>query len=378
MIIASWMKTKRIFTPRKVKTMRHRSRSLSRDESGAVVVLTAIIIVVLLGFAALAIDIGHLMVVKNELQNAADAGALAGANNFAPYLLTDPPTPDFSAAQVAANSTTKANQTDKTLITDCQVEVGYFNLVTRDLQLSTISPTTVDVPAVRVTVSRIAGQNQGAVLPFIGQVLGINFMNVSAQAIGMLSCPSTAPPNTLLPIAINKQVLPYLWKTTDSNNANLSQPFNIGSDYHYPDISGGGDTVAGEWTSFFDVKNDTTTIRDLLYNRNPNPVGLAQMIQCLSDIYVQPGTKNALYADVTNVMNSNGPNFTYYLPVVNLNSLDTHAWNPVLCYIPVKLLDSVGKNKKYVQAQFVKKAHVPWNNVGGPCYGAYGSPRMVQ
>jgi Flp pilus assembly protein TadG len=173
--------------------MRYRVRYFSCNDSGAVAVLGAIIIVVLLGFAALAIDIGHLMVVKNELQNAADAGALAGANNFAPYLPTDPPTPDFSAAQVAANNTTKANQTDKTLITDCQVELGYFNLLTKDLQPSTISPTTLDVPAVKVTVSRVPGQNQGAVLPFLAQVLGINFMNVSAQSTCMLSCPSTPP-----------------------------------------------------------------------------------------------------------------------------------------------------------------------------------------
>ena len=34
---------------------------------------------VFLGIAALAIDLSHLYVVRNELQNAADAGALAGA-----------------------------------------------------------------------------------------------------------------------------------------------------------------------------------------------------------------------------------------------------------------------------------------------------------
>ena len=34
---------------------------------------------VLLGFAALALDLSHIFVAQNELQNAADAGALAGA-----------------------------------------------------------------------------------------------------------------------------------------------------------------------------------------------------------------------------------------------------------------------------------------------------------
>jgi hypothetical protein len=361
--------------------MRPPSHYFSTDDSGSVMVLSAVLLVALLGFAALAIDIGHLYVVKNELQNAADAGSLAGANNFAPYLPTNPPTPDWDAASAAANSATKANKTDQTLITDCQVEVGYFNLVSRKLQPATIAPTTVDVPAVRVTVSRVAGQNTGAVLPFVAQILGIDFMNVSAQATAMLSCPSIAPSQSLFPVAINKQVLPYLFNTSDGvPGSGLSAPFKIGSDYHYPDLSAestGQEIVAGEWTSFFDVKNDTTTIRNLLYNRNPLPIRIAENIQCLTDIWVQPGTKNALYADVADIMNTNGPDFTYFLPVVQWNALETHDWNPVYCYVPIKLLNSIGKDLKYLEAKFVKKARMPSDSAGGPCYGAFGSARMV-
>lgn len=46
------------------------------DERGAVAVLVALLMVVLLGFAAIAIDLGALTVEKAELQNGADAGAL--------------------------------------------------------------------------------------------------------------------------------------------------------------------------------------------------------------------------------------------------------------------------------------------------------------
>lgn len=48
-------------------------------QRGSVAVITAVSLVSLLGFAALAIDIGNLLVARNELQNAADAAALAGA-----------------------------------------------------------------------------------------------------------------------------------------------------------------------------------------------------------------------------------------------------------------------------------------------------------
>ena len=50
------------------------------NQNGSFAIMTGILIFIFIGMAALAIDIGHIAVVKNELQNAADAGALAGAN----------------------------------------------------------------------------------------------------------------------------------------------------------------------------------------------------------------------------------------------------------------------------------------------------------
>ncbi len=49
------------------------------NEKGVSLVFVAICIVMLIGMAALSIDIFHLVVARNELQNAADSGALAGA-----------------------------------------------------------------------------------------------------------------------------------------------------------------------------------------------------------------------------------------------------------------------------------------------------------
>jgi hypothetical protein len=50
-----------------------------KNQKGISVILVSISIIALLGFTAIAIDLGHRHVVQNELQNAADAGALAGA-----------------------------------------------------------------------------------------------------------------------------------------------------------------------------------------------------------------------------------------------------------------------------------------------------------
>lgn len=55
------------------------SHSVLEDQKGITLPLVAIMLFVFLGIAALALDLSHLYVVRNELQNAADAGALAGA-----------------------------------------------------------------------------------------------------------------------------------------------------------------------------------------------------------------------------------------------------------------------------------------------------------
>ena len=53
-------------------------RKAVAKEDGAVLVLTVILLVVLLGMAALAIDVGQMLIAKQRAQNVCDAGALAG------------------------------------------------------------------------------------------------------------------------------------------------------------------------------------------------------------------------------------------------------------------------------------------------------------
>ena len=50
-----------------------------RNQAGVSAVIVAIVLTMLIGFTALAVDVGYWYVTKNELQNVADAAALAGA-----------------------------------------------------------------------------------------------------------------------------------------------------------------------------------------------------------------------------------------------------------------------------------------------------------
>ncbi len=53
-----------------------------RKEDGAITIIVAILLVVIIGFSALVIDIGHLYQVRRQLQSAADAAALAAAQEI--------------------------------------------------------------------------------------------------------------------------------------------------------------------------------------------------------------------------------------------------------------------------------------------------------
>ena len=68
--------------PEAAGSLRARLRAAARDESGAVIVLVAILLVVLLGMAALVIDLGGLYDRDRDLQTLADAGALAGVQEL--------------------------------------------------------------------------------------------------------------------------------------------------------------------------------------------------------------------------------------------------------------------------------------------------------
>ena len=60
--------------------LRHRSpRRNVRDRRGAIVVLTAFLLVIFMAMMAFAIDIGYMNLWRSDLQHAADAGVLAGA-----------------------------------------------------------------------------------------------------------------------------------------------------------------------------------------------------------------------------------------------------------------------------------------------------------
>jgi Flp pilus assembly protein TadG len=79
-----------------------------REESGAVMVMTAVLIVVILGMAALAVDLGSFYQAQRHAQSAADAAALAAIND----LPTSPTTASTDANNYVSSNYPGASATE--------------------------------------------------------------------------------------------------------------------------------------------------------------------------------------------------------------------------------------------------------------------------
>jgi hypothetical protein len=219
--------------------MKTRRQNFMVDQGGAIAVLAALLVVVLLSVAALAFDYGYMAWVKGELQKAADAGALAGAR-----VLGSAANPDWAAGQATAIAIVKQNKAENKLLTDCQVDYGYWSMLTHTLQSSAITPQKTDAAAIRVTIQKSAAKNGGPVELRFAPIFGVKTFDVSAQAIAKLNASSG------------------LWSILETGNGTVTISNNA-SVQRDVGICGGGATT---------VKNNATVQGGIYLNDNsPQP-----------------------------------------------------------------------------------------------------------
>src|SRR6476620_4978697 len=102
-----------------------RLKARGRDpERGATGVLVAVMMLVLIGAGALAVDVGQIYAERAQLQNAADAGAMAAAMQC-----HSAPTDCATRAQAWAQEMTAANSNDGATTVD-SVDLSVPNQVT--------------------------------------------------------------------------------------------------------------------------------------------------------------------------------------------------------------------------------------------------------
>lgn len=214
-----------------MKIHHHRQR-----RSGSVLVFAAFLMLAMIAMLAFAVDIGYLQVTRSQLQNAADATALAAAWDLIDESALSGnanPSQTIGLARTTADQYTSYNRVGgaaSELATE-DVEIGYLgNPSDPCAQINFNNPSFFN--AVRVHVRRTGEQNGGIAL-FFARVLGIDSANQQAQATAVFLnniCGFRAPPPGeylgILPFAFNQTLWNDLMDVGGDDNWNSERVWN--------------------------------------------------------------------------------------------------------------------------------------------------------
>jgi Flp pilus assembly protein TadG len=251
---------------------------LFREQRGVIVIVVALVFLGFVGVAALAIDVGHLLLVRNELQNAADAGCLAGARFL--YLddgLAVNENSNQNAYQAAiANKSEKAPADVHWIAGNTgDVERGHWSFatstftpaeVTQPVSLWDVSPEELDANPALINALRVKARREDTpITSFFARIFGYESFSLSREAIAYVGFAGTlAPGEADQPIAICRESLLTNGQYTCSIGRMIS---------NHQIVAG---QESGGWTDFNQDSpclfgTNAETVRSLICNAgNPN------------------------------------------------------------------------------------------------------------
>ncbi len=271
----------------------------SPKEQGIITPILAACLAMGLAFLALSVDLGQLFVAKNELQNIADAAALAGAKKL--IQAKDPNNPGSAAvyctdAVSSAQSVAADNKSLGTVMTvsSADVTMGKWDLVNGVFTTTGCSSDPMQVNAIQVTVSRDGNENP-SLTSFFGGLLGSPQMNSSATAVAYLGVAGTSTLD--IPFAVSSQTASGAFPGLTRNRGDEGtyarynpvldwfmprQAIASGTTtYHWKDLGGSSlDTTKASLVLPIANKNDSDLFGDLQkYIKGPKTSGGAQFPQ---------------------------------------------------------------------------------------------------
>jgi Flp pilus assembly protein TadG len=142
-----------------------------KERRAAITVLAAFFMVVMLGFVAFGVDVGYMMLVKTQLQVAADSAAMAaGANMAGTNAQVVSAAQQFAGYHKAAGAKVNLKTSD--------IQYGLWDANSR-----TFAPSATAGNAIKVTARR--DNTTGGNNTFFGRIFGVNTFNVSASAVAL-------------------------------------------------------------------------------------------------------------------------------------------------------------------------------------------------
>jgi hypothetical protein len=170
--------------------MRPQHSSLESRRAVAAV-LVVIIVPVLLGFAVLTIDVGHMYNVRAELQTAADAASLAAADRLASGA-------EYAELRDRAREFANFNHPNHGDVFD----ESEFSIGVWDKDLADYFPGLTPANAVRVVTRRSTGTSNPVTLFFAG-IFGVHDTDISASAVAWSAA---APPGSQVRFLIDDEM----------------------------------------------------------------------------------------------------------------------------------------------------------------------------
>lgn len=232
-----------------------------QDQKGVSAVIIAICIVMLIGFVALAIDIGHIAVARNELQNAADAGALAGAR----YLYSDngeainPNANQIGYGAAIANFSEQVPvEVNWTSGNTGDVQRGHWSFATRTftpndkleaLPIWLYSEDELDSNLDFINAVRVRARRQDILIAsWFARIFGYQGFESIAEAIAYIGFAGAVYTDGIdLPIAICEESI-YDYEKETNLDCNVGRMINSGSKVESNETGG--------WTSFYQGYDD--------------------------------------------------------------------------------------------------------------------------
>src|SRR5215510_5830889 len=293
------------------------------NSRGAVAVMTAIFMVVLLAMGAAAIDIGHALVARNELQNVSDAAALAGDRALAIIYQGMTPAAQQSYVVTAGNRATvvAAAQATGHANSAAGIAFGTWNFSTRTFTATNTTPT-----AVRVIARRDSAAN-GPISTFLASVVGMSSISVNAVATANLG-----PLNSVLPPATMNA--PF-----GISQFYFNSGFGCGSQIQFAPNNAGTPASCAGWSTFdqsFNANHMKTIIDGMNNGTYTSPATTAGQ----TSLNFGNGNIGAAWSRLVtlfNTMTANGNTWDAVIPVYGSNDCMPNGLIPVVGFATVRI-----------------------------------------
>lgn len=344
-------------------------------QKGAVTVLVALTLPVLLGVGALAVDLAYLHVVRNELQNDADAAAMAGARKL---YTKGASALDWSGAATTAKAAIVLNRAANHALVDGDVLTGYWDTTqtTPGLQISPMTPGANDAPAVQVSLGKSEGQNQGPVRTFLASIWGVYAKPIRVTAVAGVHSPSSAA--LAFPLAVAQCMYQTHWDLSTQPPSPKKDPkTNQAIVFEIAREKSPDPCANGQWTALNFEGKGANLIDDIIAHKpslfEPPP----PMLSIGDKVTMESGSKTSLYSDVQKCIGAASfPCNLVVLPIVE--QVDAGATATIKGFACMKLLAAEGGSKKYISAQMSNECtSLPSGGIG-PNYGVISPPSLFK